>query len=220
MVLSSDHLTGATGKSPTVTLSKNGGAFGSPAGLISEIGNGWYSVAGNATDENTLGPLLLHAAAVACDPTDENYPVVSYNPQSTALGLTGVGVVLPAIPANWITAAGITASAFNGKGDWFTPAGYAVAPPWYTTTTIGAVSSTGVPLSNLMAIKANLLQLIAAELSYQVTNGPKPSYSIGGQNVSWNEWYSGMMGNVAGLNELIQVESMLAGPLEYVTQGV
>lgn len=34
---------------------------------------------------------------------------------------------LPSIPANWITAAGISAAAFNGKGDWSTYAGGAVA---------------------------------------------------------------------------------------------
>lgn len=31
---------------------------------------------------------------------------------------------LPSIPANWITSAGINAAALNGKGDWFTAAGY------------------------------------------------------------------------------------------------
>lgn len=34
---------------------------------------------------------------------------------------------LPAIPANWITAAGITASALNGKGDWLGASGVAAA---------------------------------------------------------------------------------------------
>ena len=63
LVSSTDHITGATGLSPTVALSKNGSAFAAPAGAVSEIGNGWYKVAGNATDSNTLGPLLLHATA-------------------------------------------------------------------------------------------------------------------------------------------------------------
>lgn len=39
---------------------------------------------------------------------------------------------LPAIPANWITAAGIAAGALNGKGDWLTATGYNSTPPWYT----------------------------------------------------------------------------------------
>ncbi len=80
LVLSSDHITGATGKSPVVTISKNGGAFASPAGAITEKGNGWYAVAANAADTNTLGPLILHATGTACDPSDEQFIVVDYNP--------------------------------------------------------------------------------------------------------------------------------------------
>lgn len=70
MVESADHITGLTGASPTVTLSKNGGAFASPSGAVTEIANGWYKVAGNATDSNTAGPLALHATAASGDPTD------------------------------------------------------------------------------------------------------------------------------------------------------
>jgi len=80
MVLTSDHLTGATGLSPTVTISKNGGAFASPAGAVTELGNGWYLLAGNATDRSTLGELLLHAEAATADPVDERYEIVSWDP--------------------------------------------------------------------------------------------------------------------------------------------
>ena len=82
MVLASDHITGATGKSPTVTISKNGGAFATPAGSVSEIGSGIYALSANATDANTLGPLLLHATASGCDPRDDTFDVVNYNPAS------------------------------------------------------------------------------------------------------------------------------------------
>lgn len=77
MVDSTDHVTGKTGLSPTVTLSKNGGSFASPSGTVSEIANGWYKVAGNATDNATLGPLILHATGTAADPTDVVYTVVA-----------------------------------------------------------------------------------------------------------------------------------------------
>lgn len=76
LVLTSDHISPATGKTPTVTLSKNGAAFASPAGAVTEIGNGWYQVAGHATDSNTVGPLILHATAAASDPSDREYGVV------------------------------------------------------------------------------------------------------------------------------------------------
>lgn len=91
MVDSTDHVTPKTGLTPTVTLSKAGGSFASPSGSVSEIGNGWYKVAGNATDTNTLGALILHATGTAADPTDIYYDVVSFNPQdSVRLGLTSI----------------------------------------------------------------------------------------------------------------------------------
>jgi len=80
LVLSVDHITSATGKSPTVTISKNGGAYVTPAGAITEIGNGDYQVAANAFDANTLGPISLYATASGCDPTNETFIVVNYNP--------------------------------------------------------------------------------------------------------------------------------------------
>ena len=84
MADSSDHVTGKTGLSPTVTLSKNGGAFGAAAGAVSEVANGWYALAGNATDRDTLGELALHAAAAGADPADRYCEIVSYDPYSQA----------------------------------------------------------------------------------------------------------------------------------------
>ncbi len=84
MVDSSDHLTGKAGLSPTVTISKNGAAFASPAGAVSEVGSGWYKVAANATDADTVGPLLLHATAATADPTDDRFEVVSFDPDTMA----------------------------------------------------------------------------------------------------------------------------------------
>src|ERR1700749_4376753 len=97
MVQSSDHITGLTGASPTVTLSKNGGSFAAAAGAVSEIGNGWYKVAGNATDTNTLGPLILNATAASGDPTGTPFEIVAYNPQD------GVHLGLSALPNTAVT---------------------------------------------------------------------------------------------------------------------
>jgi hypothetical protein len=88
LISSTDHITGLTGATATVTISKNGGTFASPSGAVTEIGNGWYQVAGNATDTGTLGPIILHASATGSDPTDALYPVVAVNPQSAAYGLS------------------------------------------------------------------------------------------------------------------------------------
>ena len=58
----------------TVTLagiSKNGGAFAAPSdGTVTSLSNGWYKVALDSTDTNTLGDLALRFVAVAGTPTD------------------------------------------------------------------------------------------------------------------------------------------------------
>jgi len=90
MVLSSDHITGSTGLTPTVTISKNGGPFVTPAGAISEIGNGWYKIAANSTDKNTLGALIIHATGASTDVFDERFDVIAINQFSTAAVLGGL----------------------------------------------------------------------------------------------------------------------------------
>lgn len=80
MVDSTDHVTAKTGLTPTVTLSKNGAAFVAAAGAVTEISSGWYSLAGNADDRNTLGELLVHASATGADPLDIQYAIVDYDP--------------------------------------------------------------------------------------------------------------------------------------------
>lgn len=96
LIQSSDHISPLTGATPTVTLSKNGGSFASPAGAVTEIGGGWYKVAGNGTDTNTLGPLVLHATATSADPADYYFEVVAYDPQvGTNLGLSALPTASP-----------------------------------------------------------------------------------------------------------------------------
>lgn len=176
MVDSTDHVTGKTGLTVTVTLSKNAAAFGAASGAVTEISGGWYKLAANATDSNTLGALALHATATGADPTDFICAnIVAYDPQDavragltampnvasgsagaivtsgtgtaqlstssglvTLAGVTHTGAViptvttitnLPAITPGWLTAAGIAASALNGKGDWNVgKAGYSLTP--------------------------------------------------------------------------------------------
>ena len=111
MVDSADHVSPKTGLSPTVTLSKAGGSFASPAGAVTEIGSGWYKVAGNATDSGTLGPLLLHATATGADPTDVMYWVSELDPQDAVrAGLTALPNATPGQP-NGVLIAGTNASA-------------------------------------------------------------------------------------------------------------
>ena len=86
---------GKTGLSPTVTISKNGGTFASPAGAVTEIGDGLYKVAPNATDSNTLGPLELKATATGADQCITEFLVVAYDPFAVAsLGLTNLDTTI------------------------------------------------------------------------------------------------------------------------------
>ena len=80
MVDSTDHVTAETGLSPTVTISKNGGAYGAASGAVTEVGNGVYSYAGNATDRDTLGELMIHAEATGADKVDMKVLITSYDP--------------------------------------------------------------------------------------------------------------------------------------------
>jgi hypothetical protein len=73
----------ATGKTPTVTIAKTTGPFAAPVGSVRAVGQGWYEVAPDPTDANTLGPLTLHATASACDPADEEFVIVAYDPVAT-----------------------------------------------------------------------------------------------------------------------------------------
>ncbi len=69
MIDSADHVTGKTGLTVTATLSKAGGAFGAAGGAVTEVSSGWYKIALNTTDTNTLGDLAVQCTATGADPT-------------------------------------------------------------------------------------------------------------------------------------------------------
>lgn len=76
MISSADHISGATGLTVTVTLSKDGGTFAAAVGSVVEIGSGWYYLDADEDDIDTLGDLVLHATAGSADPTDVQYSVI------------------------------------------------------------------------------------------------------------------------------------------------
>lgn len=126
LVSSTDHITAVTGATPTVVISKDGGAFASPSGAVTEIGNGWYKIAGNATDRNTLGELLVHATATGADPWDEKYVIVAFDPfDSLALGLSrldlAVSNVAPAV-ATYVWNEDVSTYGSSTAGEYLTAA--------------------------------------------------------------------------------------------------
>lgn len=86
MVDSADHQTGKTGLTPTLTASKNGGAFGAVSGAVSELSSGWYSWAGHATDRNTLGPLAIHVTGTGADVVDFTVDITTQDAFAAAGG--------------------------------------------------------------------------------------------------------------------------------------
>lgn len=66
LVLSTDHVTGATGKTVTATRSLDGAAFASCANAVVEIANGWYKIDLDATDLNA-NTVALRFTAALCD---------------------------------------------------------------------------------------------------------------------------------------------------------
>jgi hypothetical protein len=81
--LTGDHVTPATGKTIAVTISKNLGAFGNPAGgptNATEDAQGWYFVDLAGGDHDTLGPFGLMGTEGTIDLVDLTYDVVTGAP--------------------------------------------------------------------------------------------------------------------------------------------
>ncbi len=162
---STDHISPATGKTVTVTLSKNGGSFASAAGAVSEIGNGWYSLAANSTDRDTIGELVLHATATGADNADLKCLIVPFDPfDATALGLTNIDAAV----STRLSTAGYTApsnsdiTAIKAKTDSLNFDGI------YVQST--AATGTNVLLSRLSSSRATNLDNLDATVSSRLAS--------------------------------------------------
>jgi hypothetical protein len=132
MIDAADHISGKTGLTVTVTVSKNGGVFAAAAGAVSEVGNGWYKVAYTIADTNTLGDLSAHATATGADPTDWQDQVVAYDPNDgNALGLARLDLAISGIAAAVWAAGARTLTAFGFNVAVADKTGYslAITPP-------------------------------------------------------------------------------------------
>lgn len=77
--------------------------------------------------------------------------------------------------------------------------------------------STNTDLQNLQAARSALINTLAQEMAYQKANGPKPSYTLDGENYQWAEWLAAVQVAIDKFNILIQIEG---GVFEYRTQGM
>jgi len=94
MTSSSDHVTGATGLTLTITASKDGGAFASISPTVTELANGWYKLALTTAHTDTLGDLALHIASAGADPTDLVRQVVEDLPGAATYATTCADALL------------------------------------------------------------------------------------------------------------------------------
>jgi len=79
MTDSTDHVTGKTGLTLTITASKNCAAFASISPTVTELANGFYKLALTASHTDTIGDFALHVTATGADPTDVVNQVVAFD---------------------------------------------------------------------------------------------------------------------------------------------
>lgn len=65
---------------------------------------------------------------------------------------------------------------------------------------------------NLLTIRSNLLAKLA-----EISADPKPSYSINGQSVSWDQHRQSLLNEVKMINEQL---AAITGPYEVVHEGI
>jgi hypothetical protein len=70
MTDSTDHITGKTGLTLTITASKDGAAFASITPTVTARGDGWYNLALTTSHTDTAGDLALHITSTGADPSD------------------------------------------------------------------------------------------------------------------------------------------------------
>ncbi len=91
MIDSTDHITGKTGLTLTITASKAGAAFASISPTVTELATGWYKVALTTSHTDTLGDLCLHITASGADATDTHDQIIAADlADAVRLGLSGL----------------------------------------------------------------------------------------------------------------------------------
>lgn len=78
---------GVTLLTPAVAISKNGGAFGPAAGVVTELSVGWYNIAFTVADTNTVGSLAWSITGVGV-PAIAGFPVDQVMTAVPSFGVT------------------------------------------------------------------------------------------------------------------------------------
>ena len=187
----------------TVYYTLDGGAQTSlGTGAVHE-GNGEWSITLTAASLNgdVVGITCTHTSAITAHFTIKtDTKIVSelndFDPAAddvaTVTAITNA-VVLPAIPTNWITAAGITAGALDGKGNWN------IGKTGYTVSTVS--DKTGYSLTQ--SFPTNFADMAIAVTTGKVTvgtNDDKTGYTVSTVSDKTGYSISGAITTLDGLN--------------------
>lgn len=70
--------------------------------------------------------------------------------------------------------------------------------------------------ASLIALRTKFVTLLTTETDYQIANGPKPSYSLDGETMNWDQWRDGMLERIDKVTGIIQ---KLQGPILIRSRG-
>jgi hypothetical protein len=189
MVDSTDHITGKTGLTVTVTLSKAGGAFGAAGGTITEVSSGWYKIALTTTDTNTLGDLAYHCTSTGADATDIADQVILFD-----LAVATQKVDVDTIKTQTVTcAAGVTVLASVGT------ASTSTAQTGDAYARLGAPAGASVS-ADVAAVKVDTAAVkVKTDFLPSATAGAAGGVFIAGANAATTVNITGnLTGNVTG----------------------
>lgn len=209
-----DGVTEETALSPTVEVSKAGGVFAArnSATAITHDANGWYRVELNATDTNTIGPLLAKFDDAATHlPVWHEFMVLPANVYDSLVGGTDtLDVQVTGMGADVVTAAAIATDAVAEIADqvWDEArAGHVAAGSFgegvasvqgNITGSVGSVATGGITAGSIAADAIGASELAAdavAEIADGVWDEARSGHVTAG---TFGEGVASVQGNVTG----------------------
>jgi hypothetical protein len=167
MADSTDHVTGKTGLTLTITASKDAAAFGSISPVVTELANGWYKLALTTSHTDTLGDLAIHVTGTGADPTDFVSRIIAWDKAvvsipAVAAGAAGGLILTGASNAGATTFAGGMVSNITGNvtGNLSGSVGSVTA-----AVLLSAGTGTGQLDFTSGVVKANLAQILGTALT-------------------------------------------------------
>ena len=164
LLMSTDHLTGATGQSPTVRFSKNGAtAFASATQSVTEMQYGWYKLILATNNVDTMGELAVHVTATKGDDSDEKHYVGPVNANTIWWASATVATVavsgVPEVDINYINGTAATTGAAQLGVNVYS---------WATATGTVTSAAAGIPKTDLISIQGTTATTGAAMLGVNV----------------------------------------------------